>query len=827
MTTTATPGEYVLNFSPTPFRTTRCQTLRPAGESVHELVESLGLDVELPHGVHVAGEPVEPERWREVVIDEGLVVVLVARPAGIVSPQLIQSALSNFLGEVWGSIATQLAFTAAAAYGVQRLYQQLIPPGLSEPEGRGTGSRTSVPNDVNSFAQYQRLPGVLGRRKFAPPYGAAPYVLAEGGKLIQYATFVFGIGPVEFDEPAIGEEPLLADGTAVSYSGIQTADGPAWEGVTLEFRKGTPSDDPVTLYADDIVQQFIDVELTKGRGWVTRRTVPDTVGFGLIVSFPGGLIYVDKDLKPRHATVRISTRYRKVGTEAWTEGPFFKVRQRTQNSYHAQKDVTDLEAGEYEIQMRRRTDAASFGVVDDSVWASIVSKRQGEAPWSEANVASVSMRVPLSENLPNGVTEFTAIPAGLYLDWNGSTWVADQRSSNPATLIRHVLQGPQNLLAVADSGLDLATFEGFHGRCASKGFAFNLIAGLSNERSVFELCTMIAAAGRGSFGMVDGKFAIIEDLPVAGSLPVNHFTPKNVTSFRVEREYVTKPHALKVPWTDPENGWVDTDRIVPDDSHTVATATTFERLDLEGITDAEHAFKLGRYHLAVMLLRPDRYVIGTDWEHVNCTRGDYVVLQHDGSLLGLVSGRVTAVTVDGSGDCTSIDVDTPCVTEAAKSYAVRVRSPDGSIYEPVDETGAVAFPGHTTLTFSTPIDSADPHPAVGDVYSFGEVGLETIDCKVLEVRPAADLTASLVLVDAADGVLSADTEDIPAYDPQVTFPPNPLPPERPKVRRTKRFVRGRLPPASNGRSGSRGGLTLILEDGRRAGARALNARSNR
>lgn len=819
---------YVLNFSPTPFVATRRQETRPAGETVQELVEALGLDPDGAHGVDVAGEPIERERWREVVIDAGLVVVVVARPSGIVSPQLVQSALSNFLGEVWGSIAAQLAFTAAAAYGVQRLYSQLIPPGLAEPEGRGGGTRTSVPSEVNGFAQYQRLPGVLGRRKFAPPYGAAPYVLAEGGKLVQYVVFSFGIGPVEFDEPAIGEEPLLAEGTAVSYTGTQEADGPAWSGVTLEFRKGTPTDAARTLYSADIVQQFIDVELTKGRGWVTRRTVADTVAFGLIVSFPAGLIYIDKDLKQRHATVRISTRYRKVGTETWTDGPFFRVRERTQDSYHAQKDVEGLEAGEYEIQMRRRTDGAALGVTDQSVWASIVARRSGEAPWTESNVASVSMRVPLSENLPNGVTEFTAVPAGLYLDWNGSTWVANQRSSNPATLIRHVLQGPQNLLAVADSGIDLASFQGFHGRCSSKGFEFNFIAGLGNDRSVFELCTMIAAAGRASFGQVDGKFAIIEDLPIAGTLPVNHFTPKNVTSFRVEREYVVKPHALKVAWTDPANGWVDTDRVVPDDSHTIDTATTFERLDLEGITDGDQAFKLGRYHLAVMLLRPDRYFIGTDWEHVNCTRGDYVVLQHEGSLLGIVSGRVTGVTLNGGGDCVSIDVSTGCVTEAAKSYAVRVRNPAASIYEPVTETGAVAFPGHTTLTFATPIDSADPHPEVGDVYSFGEITAETIDCKVLEVRPAADLTAIVVLVDAADAVLSADTEEIPAYDPQVTLPPNPLPPEPPKVRRTKAFVRGRLPAASTGRRGIQGGVTIQLEDGRVAVARAYNdRRSNR
>ena len=73
------------------------------------------------------------------------------------------------------------------------------------------------------------------------------------------------------------------------------------------------------------------------------------------------------------------------------------------------------------------------------------------------------------------------------------------------------------------------------------------------------------------------------------------------------------------------------------------------------------------------------------------------------------------------------------------------------------------------LRFTTPFAAAAA-PQLGDLLTFGETNLATINCIVKDVLPGQDLTAQLILIDEAPAIFDADTGAIPAYNSQITLP---------------------------------------------------------
>ena len=62
-------------------------------------------------------------------------------------------------------------------------------------------------------------------------------------------------------------------------------------------------------------------------------------------------------------------------------------------------------------------------------------------------------------------------------------------------------------------------------------------------------------------------------------------------------------------------------------------------------------------------------------------------------------------------------------------------------------------------------------PEVGDLVLFGVLNNESVELVVKAITPGPDFTAKLQLVDAAEGILDADTGEIPPFDSHITLPP--------------------------------------------------------
>lgn len=762
---------------PAPVVSMRRMVQEPAGDwTLDDVAQATGL---APDGLmfSVDGQVVERPLWSSVVPLPGQSVIVSVRPAGIEAAIISYTAASLTAIGVGTTIAATIGIVVAtiaagaALYGVSMLASSLLAPSAPDAPSSDPGVRRTISGSSNAFSPYATVPQVLGKHRVYPPLAARSYTAVEDGRLYQYALFTFGHGPLTLEDIKIGERPLFTAGTTIVYTGQMSANvaaisGPNGGAIKLELRQGGTSDAAITLFAADVQEQVIAAPLIKLKGAIARTTIDRATNITVIVGCPSGLVWINDAGNLRETPVRIGVRYRLVvppgQLSTWTNLTDIVLRGKSRDSVYASRTWSVTE-GTYEVECKRETDdATNLGVIDESQWLTMLVSRSG-TPVKQTGLCLVAARIKISGEFSGLVDQFNAVATTVCPDWNPGTsaWVT-RATRNPASIYRHVLQGNANKRAVADSKINLTALAAWHVQNTTNGFEFNSVT--QGRSTVLNMLRQVASAGRAAPAIQDGLFTVVTENTLAGS-PVQHFSPRNVRSMHEQRTYMTLPHALKVQFVDPDSGYLDTERIVPDDGYTTTTATTFERLDLAGITLSSQAYKLGRYHLAVLRLRPSEYVIETDFEHLDCVRGDLVRLNHDVILVGLTAGRVVSVTMSGA-DCAGVVLDQECAMAAGRG--VRFRKSDGStIVKPL----ATASGNQTTLTFSTVIASGDPMPVAGDLALFGVSGSESQTCIVKEIAPTTDLDAIVTLVDAVAGILTADTASIPKYDPQITLPP--------------------------------------------------------
>ena len=136
-------------------------------------------------------------------------------------------------------------------------------------------------------------------------------------------------------------------------------------------------------------------------------------------------------------------------------------------------------------------------------------------------------------------------------------------------------------------------------------------------------------------------------------------------------------------------------------------------------------------------------------------RGDLVRLNHDIPFWGLGYGRITSVESDSSG-ITGINLDSEVPMGAGTNYAVRIRQSnnDTLVEQVVTNDGSQTF-----LEFSTPLADSSDNPQAGDLCLFGELGNETVELLIIQIKPRNDFVAEISAVDYSPAVYSADGSD--------------------------------------------------------------------
>ena len=427
------------------------------------------------------------------------------------------------------------------------------------------------------------------------------------------------------------------------------------------------------------------------------------------------------------------------------------------------------EPGQYEVRLRRTTPSRTDSAISDKVyWMMLTEEVQNRRPINPPKpMAMTALRIRATNQINGTLDGITATLATRSLVWNGTRWIAptpEQRRNNPASLYLHVLQHPASARPVPDAEIDFHQLGHWYDFCEAKGLIYeNIITG---QRPLPEVLADIAAAGRASVSNLDGKWSVVIDEPKTKI--AQHFTADNSWGFEGSRLLPKLPHALRVNFLNREKDYQPDELIVYNDSYTADNATLFETIELPGVTSAGSlanpgpVFKMARFHLEQLILRPEEYYKNTDIEGLIATRGDRVKSNHDVPKWGLGSGRVKSVI----GDVTGVVIDEPMQMTTGKNYTIRWRTA-------ANETNTATIIGttgiFTTLNFTTTISTTKP--AEGDLFMFGELNSEAVDCLVKHVEPIGNFQARLTLVDYAPALFDAESKPFGAWESKITEPP--------------------------------------------------------
>lgn len=632
------------------------------------------------------------------------------------------------------SIVSSLTTAAVALTGPLLLNAFIPARGLGD-QDKGT-SIYGITGLQNSSNPGGVIPSLLGYHRYAPPYAATSYTEIIGDDQYVIALFNFGHGPLNFYNHKLGETPIS------EFSGVE-----------MQVRQGYPGDDPITLYPQQVFEEQMSVELKRTAGSIVRIGPKDITEMSIDISFVQGLFWVDDGGEYREQSVSILIEQRKVGDPDWSTVQSISM------SAHEAKIIRRTfrwavpTRGQYEIRVTK-TSPDESGTAVERMDLSAVRGFRPEAPINyDKPLALVALRIRASNQLNNIVNNYNAEVALLCRDWDAATssWIV-RETSNPAALVRHVLQGPANAYPKADADIDLEGLQDWHEFCVSKGLTYNRIHDYDANRR--DVINDIAAAGRATSRDTGSAWGVTIDRP--SSSYVSAISPRNSWNIEGSTPYAVFPDAYKVQFIDATNGWQQAERIVPFPGVSPDDVVVTEDLPLPGITNPDTIWRETRRRQHELFHRPHSYSAEQDLESMVLARGDQVTFNSDLIDRDQVAARVRAV--EGQ----TVYLDTPVLMETGRAYACVFRSSDGESVRRTIET----TPGETqSLRTVGDISMVDP----GDLASFGTaVRGPVIDVIVKSIERGENLTAKITFVDAAPIIDQlTDAEIPPAWNGRV------------------------------------------------------------
>ncbi len=779
----------VLNAVPHPLKTERYLTTVVPGTRVSEVVQNIceeyNIQPELKSRINVLvnGAVVPQESWTNHTIQLGDVIEYRAVPSGSALRTIAIVALAVYAPVLAGSLTGYTSAAAAAglmggtvtvgltaAYAATTIALGMVGSALinaispirppADPRDPGTALRQEmIAGGQNRPNPYGSIPVILGKLRITPPTGSNNYLSFENERdSFLSVLLVWGYGP------------LYIDGNTLRIGGVPLTDYPKHEIVTLD-RRTTPTDIDIQnfnrLYGQDYSPPIQPATLvcdgnpegavTPGP-WINASTnIENDVTTGLPVPvsqvrvdlhFPQGLRYVKVkgDGAGDYAAVGVQFRI-EYSTNNGTSYAYLD--EFTVGGDTAKKDGFTFtksyafNANQLVIRVRRQTgdnveDNSERRYYFDSVLQNITFVRNTNPAVDPvgAAIAKTAFKIQASEQLNGSLEGVSAIVQTWCKVWNGNSWV-DGATSNPASLMRYVLEHPANPHKVtnATSQINLTQLQYFYTYCQTKGFEYNNV--LSSQRSVLEVLRDICAAGRASPALIDGKWSVIIDEPRTNV--VQHFTPHNSWGFEGTKGLPKRPDGLRVTYYDEDADYQEAEIIVYDIGKGTNNASLFESITLPGVTKKSLVIDHARWHMAQMKIRPEVYVLNTDLEYLVCNRGDRVKVAHDVPMWGLGSGRVKTRT-----SSTVLELDEALPMKAGTSYTIRFRSKTGS--STVRNVAVKPLDGYySTIELTTPVTIAEAD--AGGLFLFGELNQESQDLLVLSIEPSNNNTARISLVD--------------------------------------------------------------------------------
>lgn len=780
-----------ISASPHPFKRARVDLYAPEGMTILQMLQLHAIPIEYGDvRVWVDADFVPQDMWPRVKPKAAALLTISVQPGkggGGKNPLRTILSLAVAIAAPYaagailpaGIIATTQAGAAlitSATTGAIGLVGNLLVNALAPPPTPKLGTSSlssSVARDSqtlfiegarNVLDPFGVIPQVLGHHRYVPKLAAKTYTEAVGSQQYVRQVFNWGYGPIDIDHL---EASLKIGDTLLSE----------FDDVEIETSYVEDAPPVLTLYPASVNQVDLSVKLLNVEGYQTRTSGIDADEIMVDFTFPNGIVEYDDEGNKVSRSVLVQVQYSPAGADDWTDVGTFTYRRATTAAIRETVRFL-VDRGQYDVRVRRVSgDFTGSKVYGDVYWTAIRSITN-ESPIKEPGVVVTAIRMRASDQLNGAIDTLSGEVKLICPDWDAGTssWI-DRVTSNPASLSLHVRRGRANARRLADARINFEVLQSWHEYCEERGYEFNAV--IDYDGTVRDVCADIAAAGRASVDILDGKWSVVVDREK--TVPAQYFTPHNIWGYQGQKSYPEVAHAFRVLFWNREKDWRQDEIIVYADGYDSENATKYETLELYGVTSAEQAYRMAREYIATIILRPEKHIFYCDVENLVATRGELIKFNHDVPLFGLASGRIKSVLDDGGDPAmvTGVTTDEAVPIEEGKTYTIRIRLQDGtSILKTV--SGVV---GETrSLTFDTPFDIADT-PAAGDLFMFGENALESIDLIIHSIECGADFTAKLTCVDAAPGIFSASTGVIPAWESKITSPPEFSRPTAPVIRK--------------------------------------------
>lgn len=439
----------------------------------------------------------------------------------------------------------------------------------------------------------------------------------------------------------------------------------------------------------------------------------------------------------------------------------FKISRKETGQVLSTLKFTPYGTGTYDVRIIRANTTAQFSSnIQSDLYLSSISTRFDRTPIvTDKRHIFLELRIKATNQLNGSIQNLSGVYSSVIDTYDGANWVK-QATSNPAWIFADILTGEVNKRPVPKSRLHLPSLIEWADFCDEiptsptgrtytfPRFTCNFI--LDYDATVQSVINQVAGASQASMNIVDGKYGVLIDR--LKTVPAQIFTTRNSRDFSCTKAFNSKPHALKIKYISDYKGWESDDLVVYDSGYTIANATDIEEAQSFGVTNTDQAYRFGRFLLFQNRLRQEVIGLTVDFEHLVCTRGDYVQIQQDVMKVGGTPARVKSV----SGNQIVID---DAIEAGPFSYGYVFRSSDGNIYQ-----------NTLTIVSDDTFDLDGPTmPEAGDLIVIGEVDYIVFDCLVKSISPNSDMSAELTLIELAPGIYASESSDVfPEYTPQIS-----------------------------------------------------------
>lgn len=381
----------------------------------------------------------------------------------------------------------------------------------------------------------------------------------------------------------------------------------------------------------------------------------------------------------------------------------------------------------------------------------------------------VGIRVKANESTNGQLDSLHCIGSSLARTWDGENWSTEKSAtSNPAALILEVLTSNAHKPSqMQDSEIELSSLGALYEHCETNGYKCDYIL-TSSLKKVDLIKNILKTCNADMVINEDGLYSFVidkkEDIPVA------LINSENIKTINYTKDFKRKPDGVKVTYIG--ESWQPETFYCMLDGGTKSDDDIVIELNLDYVTNYEHAYKLAQRYLRGLILQPRSFSVDVGRE------GDYyplystILLQHKEFRQGLTSSIIKGFIYNDNNEVTGIKIAENFNFVAGFNYGVVIQA--------VSEYGKKVYyrkitsSGRTNiLTFNEPINSA-VMPELFNTCSIGllnendEFDTITNTMKISGISNGSD-GITLTLLDYNPAIY--EYGDIPEYKPNITRTP--------------------------------------------------------